>query len=508
MAAANPQLVTPYHLPEYYPYFHQVPAASFYQPSFSPYYQAQHGSYVKPSFVSYFPELNHGVEESENGYEGEENPYAYALLFPCPDAKLMDPCSCSVTRKPGAPFAIGNINCPANLTAADTKKTLSRIPAGYNIQTVTLILRPGTNKANAVGSLFQLNYPQATITIANPTDGNTCVDSSLLAPCTCEGGTITCPSTIAPGSIVPGSAADQLKAIFSNIAPNTNLGDVVIRLPGDAGDVAIPANMLGSSTAKTIQVISAAATNALKLTIDAAAFTSSASTATAFTITNFDLINVDYSFLANFNLLTTLNLKTSKNVPTKAKPPTNLSTLPVLSKGQNVLVDGVPYERVCPAAASLTPCTCDGSGLQAKTTCPAGTTLAQIQDVFNKLPANSNLGDVVLNFPAGAATSIPQGILGSNAAFTIEVIGPTGTASTLSIDAASFTQSATSATQFTITSFDVANVNYGFLANFNALVNVNIKTCTNSPTALNQMPTFPTNLNSFKGVIVDGNTIA
>jgi len=79
------------------------------------------------------------------------------------------------------------------------------------------------------------------------------------------------------------------------------------------------------------------------------------------------------------------------------------------------------------------PCSCDGSGLQVKIGCQAGTTLAQIQGVFNNLPANSNLGDVVLNFPPGAATSIPKSLLGNNAAYTIEVVGPTGTPSALTV---------------------------------------------------------------------------
>lgn len=136
------------------------------------------------------------------------------------------------------------------------------------------------------------------------------------------------------------------------------------------------------------------------------------------------MANVDYSFLKNFNVLTVLNLKTCNSVHTKANPPKNLPTLPILSAGQNVLVDGVPYERLCPSTASLAPCACDGSGLQAKITCPAGTTLTRIQDVFKGLPPNSNLGDVILNFPSGAITSIPESILGNNAAYTIEVVGP------------------------------------------------------------------------------------
>ncbi len=62
MAAADPQLVSPYQLPSAYSsYFHQVPPASFYQPTFSPYDQAQLGTYFKPSYLSYFPETDHGI---------------------------------------------------------------------------------------------------------------------------------------------------------------------------------------------------------------------------------------------------------------------------------------------------------------------------------------------------------------------------------------------------------------------------------------------------------------
>lgn len=86
-----------------------------------------------------------------------------------------------------------------------------------------------------------------------------------------------------------------------------------------------------------------------------------------------------------------------------------------------------------PSAASLTPCTFDGTGVVAATTCPVGTKIAQIQAVFTKLPSNSNLGNVVLNFPLGATTAIPASVLGNNAAVGIEIIGPIGSNSVLTV---------------------------------------------------------------------------
>lgn len=148
------------------------------------------------------------------------------------------------------------------------------------------------------------------------------------------------------------------------------------------------------------------------LQIGANAFAASAATCTGITIEQFDVGNFDYSFLAGFKALTTINLNNCVNNPTATNGPRNLP------KNQNlisVLVNGVQYQRQCPNAASLAPCVCDGSGVTAITTCPEGTTVKQMQTVFNNLPVNSNLGSVVLNFPVGATTSIPASILGENA---------------------------------------------------------------------------------------------
>ncbi len=139
------------------------------------------------------------------------------------------------------------------------------------------------------------------------------------------------------------------------------------------------------------------------------------------------MTNIDYSFLKSFNFLTFVNLKSCTNVPTKPNPPKNLPiTLPILSAGQSFLVNGVPYQRVCPSVALLAPCTCDSSGAQAKITCSVGTTLDQIQNVFNNLPSNTNLADLVLNLAPGTTASIPKSFLGSNPAYTINLVGPAG----------------------------------------------------------------------------------
>ncbi len=126
--------------------------------------------------------------------------------------------------------------------------------------------------------------------------------------------------------------------------------------------------------------------------------------------------------------MSTINLNNCINYPTATNVPKNLPRNPKLI---SVLVNGISYQRQCPSSTSLAPCGCDGSGTIAVTTCPAGTTVKQMQTVFNNLPTNSNIGSVVLYFPVGATTSIPALILGENSATKIEVIGPAS--STLSI---------------------------------------------------------------------------
>jgi len=79
--------------------------------------------------------------------------------------------------------------------------------------------------------------------------------------------------------------------------------------------------------------------------INANAFTSSASTATQLLIATFDVVNVDYSFLANFNQLTTLQINNCANPPTVVNQPKNLpQNLPKLTTvsvdGTNILPNG------------------------------------------------------------------------------------------------------------------------------------------------------------------------
>jgi len=139
------------------------------------------------------------------------------------------------------------------------------------------------------------------------------------------------------------------------------------------------------------------------------------------TIEGFDLKNLDYSFLAGFNVLKNILINRCTNTPTVGFPPKNLPTLPSLI---SILIDGDIYTNPCSNAALLDPCTC-GAPAGAKTasiTCPVGTTLAQIQNAFKTLPANSNIGNVILNLPAGK-NIIPANLLGSIDADTIELIG-------------------------------------------------------------------------------------
>lgn len=135
---------------------------------------------------------------------------------------------------------MGHIVCPT-LTAADTLDIFSRIPGGLFIESVTLNLRRGTNRGNSMPSSFLANYPDVTISIAVPND-NSCIDSSLLSPCTCVDGTINCPS---------GTAIAQLNTIFNRIAANTNLGNLILNLA--TGEV--PAQFLGINAANTIKLI-------------------------------------------------------------------------------------------------------------------------------------------------------------------------------------------------------------------------------------------------------------
>jgi len=143
---------------------------------------------------------------------------------------------------------------------------------------------------------------------------------------------------------------------------------------------------------------------------------------TLFTIEQFDLANLDYIFLTGFNLLTKVLLNRCSNTPFAGNPPKNLPTLPKLI---SVFVDGVNYISACPTAALLAPCTCivPAGDPVVTVTCPAGSTITQIQAAFNNFPATVNVGNIILNLPAGA-NLIPSNILGSSIASTIKLIGP------------------------------------------------------------------------------------
>jgi len=156
--------------------------------------------------------------------------------------------------------------------------------------------------------------------------------------------------------------------------------------------------------------------------IDVKAFKASADRTTQFTIQQFDLVDLDYSFLTGFDDLTKILLNQCSNTPFAANLPRNL---PTLLKLVSLLVDGVDYTAACPTAALIAPCTCTvpaGDPIITMT-CPAGITIAQIQASFKKLPANSNIGNIILNLPDGAHL-IPSNILGSSIASTIKLIGP------------------------------------------------------------------------------------
>jgi len=91
------------------------------------------------------------------------------------------------------------------------------------------------------------------------------------------------------------------------------------------------------------------------------------------------------------------------------------------------MIDGVIYNNPCSSLALLAPCLCsDTTGSTAiSITCPAGTTITQIQNVFNTLPANTQIGNIVLNLPSGDIY-IPANLLGSITADTISLIGSPG----------------------------------------------------------------------------------
>lgn len=162
------------------------------------------------------------------------------------------------------------------------------------------------------------------------------------------------------------------------------------------------------------------------------AFATSASTDTQFTIQQFDVGNLDYSFLANFNVLTQVLLDQCSNPPTAADPPKKFPKLPNPVK---VLVNGVIYNAQCPSAAVLDPCKCVVAPKDqvCTITCPEGSDMLDIVNAFTNVPLNSILGNVILNFPRDTDTFIPSKILGANPATTIKIIGPVGPSQILTV---------------------------------------------------------------------------
>jgi len=101
--------------------------------------------------------------------------------------------------------------------------------------------------------------------------------------------------------------------------------------------------------------------------------------------------------------------------------------LPTLQSLISILIDGAIYNDHCSSTELLAPCSCsDTAGATSiSITCPTGTTIVQIQNAFNILPANTKIGNVVLNLPAGDIT-IPANLIGRITADTISLIGSPG----------------------------------------------------------------------------------
>lgn len=221
--------------------------------------------------------------------------------------------------------------------------------------------------------------------------------------------------------------------------------------------------------------------------------------------------------------MTKLLLNQCTNIPFGANSLKNLPNLPNLV----VLVDGAVYNQKCPNSAVLNPCTCavPTGAPEVTINCPPGTTIQQIKTAFQNLPANSNIGNVILSFPTGATTVILAEILGNNKASTIQIIGPTQpTLSKLTvcykigvnlinlirssllfdsqIDSKAFSTSASTATSFIIEQFDVGNLNCQFLKEFNILTKIILNKCTNTPTAENGPNGLP-RLPKLNSVLID-----
>ena len=180
----------------------------------------------------------------------------------CPAVPTLFPCTCQRQKNTNGglllPEFYGTISCPEGQTAATIQQILGQVSAGFNIKTVNLQLNRGSNILNSVPLAFTSNYPTATINIANPTDPNKCIDSTLLSPCTCSLSRTTCPS---------GTTIGQIQAAYSKIASNTNLGSVVLNFPASSY-TKIPNDLLGTNAATTIELIGPDATKKTLLMVN------------------------------------------------------------------------------------------------------------------------------------------------------------------------------------------------------------------------------------------------
>lgn len=136
----------------------------------------------------------------------------------------------------------------------------------------------------------------------------------------------------------------------------------------------------------------------------------------------------------DFNALTSIDIRQCANSPSDTKPP---PLFPILRSLTSFLVDGVKWKwyAQCPAPAIINPCTCvvvPGDDV-CSITCPPGSDIVNIENVFTAMLKNSILGDVTINFPPGTNTAIPSMLLASNPARTINLIGPEGTPPILTV---------------------------------------------------------------------------
>jgi len=150
--------------------------------------------------------------------------------------------------------------------------------------------------------------------------------------------------------------------------------------------------------------------------------------------------------------------------------------------------------------------------------------MLDIMTAFSNFPYSpdlksvSNIGNVIIYFPASANTVIPLTFLGSNEAATIKLIGPKAnplsklTVAKTMLPAMAFSVGVTLfssqlVTDFSIENFDVIDLDYDFLSNFEFLTNIGINKCTNAPSEVKPPINLPTSLLNLKTIFVDGTNI-